>query len=303
LIDGSVTTRCAPPTQRGRAPSVYRSLLAFLGVVPFFAYVAVFFLVPTLVVAFGAFMGPQGLTTNNIWALAQPQIASSLLHSVVLAGVTAVIGAVFGSLLSYAVATSRRDGLVRRVFTTLCGVLAQFGGVALAFAFVATVGAQGLLTIWLQRMGLNITDSQWVYEWNKGLVVVYLYFQIPLMVLVFLPAIEGLRPEWREATQTLGGGSWRYWRHVAGPVLAPPFIGASLLLFANAFSAYATVAVLISQASPVLTLNIAGAMSSEVVLGQANVAKAMALAMVVVVALVMTLQALVERRTSKWLAS
>src|SRR5450756_1228082 len=199
---------------------------------------------------------------------------------------------------TYAVATSRRDGLVRRVFTTLCGVLAQFGGVALAFAFVATVGAQGLLTIWLQRMGMTISDSQWVYEWDKGLVVVYLYFQIPLMVLVFLPAIEGLRPEWREATQTLGGGSWRYWRHVAGPVLTPPFIGALLLLFANAFSAYATVAVLISQASPVLTLNIAGAMSSEVVLGQANVAKAMALAMVVVVALVMTLQALCLLYTS-----
>lgn len=301
MTDGLTTPVCAPPSKGGRAFSAYRSVAAYLGVVPFFAYMTVFFVVPTLVVAFGAFMGPQGFTTDNIRTLAEPQIWSSLVHSVILSVVTAVIGAVFGSILAYAVATSRPDGPVRRVFTTACGVLAQFGGVALAFAFVATVGAAGLLTIWLQKVGINIAGSQWLYEWDKGLVLVFVYFQIPLMVLVFLPAIEGLRPEWREATQTLGGSSWHYWRHVAVPVLAPSFIGASLLLFANSFSAYATVAVLISQSSPVLTLNIAGAMSSEVVLGQANMAKAMALAMVAVVALVMTLQALSQRRTSKWL--
>jgi putative spermidine/putrescine transport system permease protein len=298
-----MTSGARPLFGGGRASSAYRSLVAFLGVVPFFAYVAVFFLVPTLVVAFGAFMGSHGLTTKNLSTLAQPEVASSLLHSVILAGVTAVIGAVFGSLLSYAVATSRRNGPVQRVFTALCGVLAQFGGVALAFAFLATYGAQGLLTIWLQRVGINLAGSMWAYEWGKGLVLVYLYFQIPLMVLLFLPAIGGLRPEWREATRTLGGRSWSYWRHVAGPLLAPSFIGALLVLFANAFSAYATVAVLIYQSFPVLTLNIAGAMHSEVVLGQQNAAKVMALAMVGVVALVMTLHALIERRTSKWRAS
>jgi putative spermidine/putrescine transport system permease protein len=120
------------------------------------------------------------------------------------------------------------------------------------------------------------------------------------MVIIFLPALEGLRKEWWEASHSLGGSSWRYWRHVGGPILAPSFLGALLLLFANAFSAYATAAALVSQGSPIITLRIRGALTSETVLGQANVGKALALGMIVVVALVMVLYTLVQRRASRW---
>jgi putative spermidine/putrescine transport system permease protein len=141
-----------------------------------------------------------------------------------------------------------------------------------------------------------------LYEPNKGLMLVYTYFQIPLMLIVFLPAVEGLKPQWREAAESLGGSTWDYWRHVGGPILAPSFIGAMLLLFTNAFSAYATAAALISQGSPLITLQIGGTLSSELILGQENVGKAMALGMVAIVAVVMTLYVVLERRTSRWLA-
>jgi putative spermidine/putrescine transport system permease protein len=121
------------------------------------------------------------------------------------------------------------------------------------------------------------------------------------MLIVFLPAVEGLRPQWREATETLGGTTWTYWRRVAMPILFPSFVGATLLLFTNAFSAYATAAALVSQAQPLVPLQIAGTFTSETVLGQANVGKAMALAMVVVVAIVMAIYAWLDRRSSKWL--
>ena len=131
--------------------------------------------------------------------------------------------------------------------------------------------------------------------------LIYLYFQIPLMVIVFLPAVEGLRPQWREATETLGGTTWTYWRRVAGPILMPSFVGGMLLLFTNAFSAYATAAALISQASPIVPLQIGSTLSSEVILGQENIGNAMAMAMVVVVAVVMTIYAWIDKRASRWL--
>jgi putative spermidine/putrescine transport system permease protein len=121
------------------------------------------------------------------------------------------------------------------------------------------------------------------------------------MVLVFMPALDGLRPQWREATESLGGSSWHYWRHVAGPLLLPAFLGATLLLFANAFSAYATAAALINQGAIVVPLQISNAMTSEVGLQQAQFAKALALGMVVIVAAVMLLYALLQRRTARWL--
>lgn len=274
-----------------------------LGLLPFFLYTGVFLLVPTGLVVVKAFLSADNQPTlGNIRALGQAHIMAALTHSLVLSAVTAVGGAILGALLSYAVASTRTDSLLRRVVTSASGVLSQLGGVTLAFAFIATVGFNGFVTLWLQNVGIDLATSTWLYEWNKGLVLVYLYFQIPLMVLVFLPAVDGLRAQWREATETLGGSAWDYWRHVGGPILLPSFLGATLLLFTNAFSAYATAAALISQGSPILPLQIGGAMSSEVVLGQENVGTAMALAMVVVVAVVMALYALLDRRTSRWLS-
>ena len=273
------------------------------GVVPFLAFVGVFLAVPTLIVAIGAFVGNDGgATLDNVSALADSYIVQAFVRSIVLSAVTAVLGAVIGALLAYALVTARPDGLTRRVVTSACGVLAQFGGVTLAFAFIATLGLSGFVTVFLRdRLSIDIySGGVWLFD-LPGLVLVYTYFQIPLMVIVFLPALDGIRPQWREATESLGGSTWQYWRRVAVPLLAPAFLGSSLLLFANAFSAYATAAALDSQGSPIVPLQIRSALTSEVILGRENVGKAMALGMVVVVALVMWLYALLQRRTSRWL--
>jgi putative spermidine/putrescine transport system permease protein len=269
-------------------------------VVPFWAFVVVFLVVPTLIVVVGAFLDADGRPTlANVSALRQGYVVDALVATLQLSAVTAVIGAVVGGLLSYAVVTARPDGLLRRVVTSACGVLAQFGGVTLAFAFLATVGAQGLITVWLAKHAGIEVPLGLLYS-VKGLGLVYSYFQIPLMVIVFLPALDGVRPQWREATESLGGSTWQYWRHVAGPLLLPSFLGSLLLLFANAFAAYATAAALVSQGSPILPLVVRATFTSEVVLGQANFGKALALAMVVVVAVVMSLYAWLQRRTSRW---
>ncbi|GAA4398465.1 ABC transporter permease subunit [Fodinibacter luteus] len=288
--------------ERGRAPRGRRPSGALLGVVPFFAYTTVFLLIPTLVVVVGAFVDPANQPTlGNVSALTQPAVLRALRNSVVLSAVTAVAGAALGGILAYAVSTARASSVTKRFVTSLCGVLAQFGGVALAFAFIASFGMTGLITAWLTAVGVDTGTGFWLYEWDKGLMLVYLYFQVPLMVIVFLPAVEGLRPQWREATETLGGTTWTYWRRVAGPILLPSFVGAMLLLFTNAFSAYATARALISQGTPLLPLQIGGTLSSEVILGQENVGKAMALAMVVVVAVVMSAYVLLDRRASRWM--
>jgi putative spermidine/putrescine transport system permease protein len=282
----------------GRRPG--RSLV---GVVPFFLFVGVFLAIPTLVVVIGAFAGDDGRPTlGNLSALTDGYIVDAFVRSIALSAVTAAIGAVFGALLAYALVTARAGGLLRRVVTSACGVLAQFGGVTLAFAFIATVGLSGFVTLFLRdRLGVDIYSSGvWLFE-LPGLVLVYTYFQIPLMVIVFLPALDGIRPLCREATESLGGSTWQYWRLVVVPLLAPAFLGSTLLLFANAFSAYATAAALVSQGNPIVPLQIRGALTSEVVLGRQNFGKAMALGMVVVVAVVMWLYALLQRRTSRWL--
>lgn len=268
---------------------------------PFLGYVAVFLLLPTAIVVVGAFIGPAGLTLAGVTAMGQGFIVSAFVNSVVVSVVSALIGAVAGAILAYAVATGDPAGRLRGVVASACGVLAQFGGVTLAFAFIATIGGEGFVTLWLREHGLDIyAGGVWLYK-PIGLILVYTYFQIPLMVLVFLPALDGVRPQWREATESLGGTGWHYWRHVAGPLLLPAFLGATLLLFANAFSAYATAAALINQGGILVPLQISNSLTSEVGLEQADLAKALALGMVVIVAAVMALYALLQGRTARWL--
>ena len=272
--------------------------------VPFFGYIAIFLLWPTIIVVVGAFQSGSGqLTLDNVTTVLTSTYLQAFWGSIRLSAETALAGGVLGALLAWAVAEGATDGVFRRQVVAMSGVLAQFGGVMLAFAFLATFGYAGVLTLGLERVaGVDpLSSGGWIYSFT-GLAVVYTFFQIPLMVLIFLPAVDGLQVQWREASDNLGGGSWAYWRHIAGPILAPSFLGGLLLLFVSAFSAYATAAALISQGSPIVPLQIRTFLQSEVVLGQANVGKALALGMVVVVAVVMSLYAWLQRRGAKWRA-
>jgi putative spermidine/putrescine transport system permease protein len=273
-----------------------------LGVVPFFAYIAVFLLLPTVIIAAGSFGTKSGnFTLSNFVDINQAYLVKAFAYSTIIAGVSAVVGALAGALVAYAVVTGNPRGVLRRSITSASGVLAQFGGVTLAFAFLATVGPAGFMSeLLLQRGNRFLADSSFLYE-LPGLILVYMYFQIPLMVIVFLPALDGVRPQWREATESLGGSTWHYWRYVAGPLLAPSFLGCTLLLFANAFSAYATAQALVSQGSIILPLAISNLLTSETGRAQPGLAQALALSMIIIVAIVTVLYSLLQRRTSRWL--
>ena len=279
----------------------FSRLTPWLALLPFLLYLLVFLVVPTLTVVAGAFQEDGRFSLVNVQELFSSTLLTVLWKSIVLSLSSALVGAVFGSFLAYLIVLRPANSLLRRVVTAVSGVLAQFGGVPLAFAFVATLGFSGVVTQALQKtFGIDIFGSGWLYG-LPGLILVYSYFQIPLMVIVFLPALDGVRPQWREAAVNLGASTWVYWRRVAAPLLFPAFLGATLLLFANAFAAYATAAVLVSQGQPILPLFIRSALTSEVMLGRQNLAFALAFEMVVVVAVVMTLYSLLVRRTSRWL--
>ncbi|MGM1017248.1 MAG: ABC transporter permease [Actinomycetota bacterium] len=275
---------------------------AWLGLVPFAFYVLLFLAVPTvLAIGSGFFTKDGSFTWTNVAALADPVVLTTFANSAGLSVLTAVIGALVGALVCYALLGMRSDGAVRSSIDAAAGVLAQFGGVMLAFAFIATIGIQGVLTLFLQdAFGINIYPGRtWLYE-LPGLILPYIYFQIPLMVITFMPALAALKPHWAEANLTLGGTRSSFWLRIGIPVLAPSFLASLLLLFANAFSSYATAAALASQGSQIVPLQIRTALTSETVLGRENLAGALALGMIVIVGIVMALYSLIQRRAARW---
>ena len=287
----------ARPTTGGR-----RLSLSWLGVMPFFVYVGLFLLLPTAIVVVGSMTAPGGgFSLTNFAGIDKPYMVKAFTLSLSVSAVSAVAGAFFGAVLAYAVVTGNPRGLLRRSIMSASGVLAQFGGVALAFAFIATISTVGFVTVFLKDHGIDIyANGVWLYD-APGITLIYVYFQIPLMVLVFLPALDGIRPQWREATESLGGSTWHYWRYVAGPLLAPAFLGCTLLLFANAFSAYATIAALLTNGGVYVPLQIQALLTGETEQSQPGLAQALALTMILIVVIVMTLYTLLLRRTTRWL--
>jgi putative spermidine/putrescine transport system permease protein len=264
---------------------------AWVGTVPFLAYVAVFLLLPTGIVVVDSLKNPNGAWAfANVTELGNPLVRGYFIGSFKLCVLSSVSGAVFGAILAYAIASGNPDGTVRRLYIAVSGVLAQFGGVTLAFAFLVLIGPIGLLI-----------HASWYFDFPWGIGLIYTYFQVPLMVLVFLPAIDGVKVQWREASENLGASAWQYWRYVGGPLLMPAFLGGLLLLFANALSAFATIQAWENQIAYIVPQQISTALSSEVGLSNVNTADLLALGMVIMVAIVMTGYALLQRRAARWL--
>ena len=295
----------APGTASGPRPTlpgILRWLRRVAGVVPFGVYVTLGLLLPMIAVAVGAFTGNSGgFTFSNVKAATHGAYLHGFWQSIILSLLASILPGIFGLLIAYAIYTAKRGTVLRQVAITASGVFANFGGVPLAFLFVATLGASGLATRWLADLGFNPYDHGFNLYSLAGVVVVYMYFQIPLMVLVILPALEGLRPAWREAAENLGARTWDYWRHVGGPVLLPSFLGCVLLLFGSALSAYATAEALTSGTIPLTSIQIGSFLNGNVIAGQENIGKALGLGMVIIIAIAMLIYVALQRRAAKWL--
>ncbi|MER3410632.1 MAG: acriflavin resistance protein [Thermoleophilia bacterium] len=260
-------------------------------------------LIPAGEVTVGAFKDANGgFTFANIEQLFRQPHLQAFRNSIEISLVTALVGGLLGFLIAYAAVREGTPRWVRGVLTTFSGVAANFAGIPLAFAFIATLGTIGIVTQFLRdQLGIDLYGRGIDFNLftKTGVEVVYLYFQIPLMILVIAPAIDGLRREWREAASSLGASSWQYWRYVGVPILAPSLLSAIVLLFGNSFSAYATAYGLTAGGVNLVPIEIGYFLSGNV-LDNPHLAQALAFGMFVVLGVVMLIYVPLQRLSSRW---
>jgi len=275
---------------------------AWLGLAPFFLFALLFLLLPTGFLVVGGFQDAQGhFTLANIAHLFQPSILSAYWISIEVSAVSALGGAAIGFFLAHAAVLGGLPRWLRPTVMTFSGVASNFAGLPLAFAFLATLGRTGLLTLLLVKyLDFNIYSAGFNLLSLWGLALTYLYFQIPLMVLILTPALDGLKREWREASAILGASSWQYWRYVALPVLWPSLLGATLLLFANSFGAVATAYGLTGSSLNIVTILLYAQIRGDV-LHDENLGYALALGMIVITALSNGCYIWLRARSERWL--
>ncbi|MBW8282191.1 MAG: ABC transporter permease subunit [Rhizobium sp.] len=289
-------------TQEPSAPRL-RLPLTWVGLLPFVIFVVMFLVLPTMHIVIGAFQTRDGaFTLQNILDLNSGTIPSSYWISVKISVASAALGCLIGFGMAAAVVFGAVPRWFKAPLLTFSGVASNFAGVPLAFAFLATFGPVGLVTVLLRNnfgivlqrdLGFSIL-SFW------GLTITYLFFQIPLMILIITPALEGLKREWREAAEVLGATGLQYWRMVALPILFPSILGTFALLFANAFGAVATAIALTGSSLNIVPIQLYAQIRGDV-LGNPHLGYAMAFGMIVVTAIANIAYILLRVRAERWL--
>jgi putative spermidine/putrescine transport system permease protein len=296
--------RSVAAPERGALPArpARRFGTAWLGLVPFFLFSFAFMVLPTIYLIAGSLLKDDQLSLQNYADLGTGIIPGAFLTSIEISLVTAIAGGILGFLLAYAIILGGLPTFLRTGVMTFSGVASNFAGVPLALAFVFTLGQLGIVTVFLRGFGLDLYAGNFKLTTKFGLELVYLYFQIPLMVLIIAPAIDGLKKEWREAAENMGASPSEYWRRVALPILTPSILGTMVLLFGNAFGAQATAYQLTGGTLNIVTLVISSQIRGDV-LHNPGLGYAAAMGMVAIMAVSIGIYTVLQRRAERWLRS
>ncbi len=274
----------------------------WIGVAPFFIFTLFFIVLPSVGLVSRAFQDNAGnFTLQNFANLFTREILSSYWISIRISFTTAVAGGLLGFLMAYAITVGKLPAGVRSVILTFSGVASNFAGVPLAFAFVATMGRTGMITVLLKNVfHINIYNMGFNLYSFLGLSLTYTFFQFPLMILVITPALDGLKTDWREAAENLGASQGTYLRKVMLPILTPSILGGMILLFGNSFGAYATAYSLTGGFLNLITIMV-GAQIKGDVLYNPGLGYALAVGMVIVMLIMMIFYYLLRQRSERWL--
>ncbi|WP_083979365.1 ABC transporter permease [Bacillus alveayuensis] len=239
----------------------------FIGMfIPFILLVIGFELGPLLAMVRNSFMADDGVTPSIIQFKTVFQNAyylQAIKNSVVISFISAITSIVLATICAYSI--TRFSTKVQDRMMMIANMTSNFEGIPLSFSYIILLGSNGLFTILFSKLGLDVFAQFNLYSWT-GLILVYVYFQIPLAIMLIYPAYYGIEQQWKEAAALLGATNARFWFHIGIPYLLPSIVGTFSILFANAMGAYATAYALVGSNYNLLSLQIASLVASDVTL-------------------------------------
>lgn len=244
--------------------------IGYLALLPFALVVLLYELLPLLQLVYSSLIGKEseafGLE-NFIKIFSTPLYQQAIINSIKISIISAIIGIIVAFIgARFATDSTPR---VQNTFTMLLNMMSNFSGVPLAFAFMVLMGNTGVLTLLAKDYNIPFFSSFDLYSGN-GLMLMYIYFQIPLATLLIIPAFAGIRPEWRQAAMLLNASPFDYWFRIAIPNLLPSLLGTLSVLFANALAAYASAYALVSNNYALLALQITSKYKGDVEIDRAT---------------------------------
>ncbi|MGE7952206.1 ABC transporter permease [Lysinibacillus xylanilyticus] len=261
-----------------------RQTVAWLS--PFLVLVLLFFLVPLLYMLITSFQNSDGFTLAHYQSvLTNDYILQGFKNSITLSVISAVIALIVTLFAVYAI--MRFSEPVREKILILTNLTSNFSGIPLAFAFIVLLGNSGLFTLLFDQWGINALSSFSLYSWG-GLLLIYIYFQLPLSLMLLYPIYDGIQQQWKEAAALLGASTWQFWVKIGVPVMLPGIVGTFSVLFANAMGAYASAYALTNSSYNLVAIRIGSLIQGDI-FAQPELASAIAVILAVTMVTAMLL--------------
>lgn len=261
-----------------------RQTVAWLS--PFLVIVLLFFLVPLLYMLITSFQHSDGFTLAQYQTvLTNDYILQGFTNSITLSVISAVIALIVTLFAVYAL--MRFSERVREKILILTNLTSNFSGIPLAFAFIVLLGNSGLFTLLFDKWGISTFSSFSLYSWG-GLLLIYIYFQLPLALMLLYPIYDGIQQQWKDAAALLGASTWQFWMRIGIPVMLPGIVGTFSVLFANAMGAYASAYALTSSNYNLVAIRIGSLIKGDI-FAQPELASAIAVILAVTMVTAMLL--------------
>ncbi|MGE7693605.1 ABC transporter permease [Lysinibacillus sp. NPDC094177] len=261
-----------------------RQTVAWLS--PFLVLVLLFFLIPLLYMLITSFQNSDGFTLAQYQSvLTNDYILQGFKNSITLSVISAVIALIVTLFAVYAI--MRFSEPVREKILILTNLTSNFSGIPLAFAFIVLLGNSGLFTLLFDKWGIDALSSFSLYSWG-GLLLIYVYFQLPLALMLLYPIYDGIQQQWKEAAALLGASTWQFWKKIGVPVMLPGIVGTFSVLFANAMGAYASAYALTNSSYNLVAIRIGSLIKGDI-FAQPELASAIAVILAVTMVTAMLL--------------
>ncbi|EPY12262.1 ABC transporter permease [Paenibacillus alvei] len=214
--------------------------MLYITIIPLLIFVALFMFVPLFTMISGSFQedGGGAFTFNQYKEIfTNPYYWKAFENSILISLLSSLIGIIAAVFATYAL--TRFPKRVQERLLVITNLTSNFAGIPLAFAFIVLLGNSGLFTMLFRQFGIDMTASFNLYSWS-GLTVIYVYFQLPLAIMLLYPMYHAIQDNWKEAASLLGASPFQFWKRIGLPVLLPGIAGTFSILFANAMGAYAS---------------------------------------------------------------
>ncbi|MCT1540879.1 ABC transporter permease subunit [Lysinibacillus capsici] len=253
-----------------------RQSIAWLS--PFLVLLLLFFLVPLLYMLITSFQNSEGFTLKQYESIfTNDYILQGFKNSITLSVISAMIALLITLFAVYAMMKFSEP--VREKILILTNLTSNFSGIPLAFAFIVLLGNSGLFTLLFDKWDIEALTSFSLYSWS-GLLLIYIYFQLPLSLMLLYPIYDGIQQQWKEAAALLGASSWQFWMKIGLPVMLPGIVGTFSVLFANAMGAYASAYALTSSNYNLVAIRIGSLIKGDI-FAQPELASAIAVILAV----------------------